>query len=136
MAKVEEGALNSIRSVTFIVPLELDCDEADAVPEAEEGNQNAESEGIYESMQSSVNIDEENGIENKSADLLLATEPSTSLNNEGDFFHHNDTPPESSPHPTRLELTTVEEAPSGPSEPENLIDQPAIRPQKRAARRQ
>ena len=85
---------------------------------------------------SSVNIDTENGIENKSADLLLATEPSTSLNNEGDFFHHNDTPPESSPHPTRLELTTVEEAPAGPSEPENLIDQPAIRPQKRAARRQ
>ena len=124
--EAEEGGHRSIRSVTFIIHLELDCDKADTVPEAEEGNRNAEN----------TRIDVENGVENLSTDLQLPTKLSASPNIEGAFLHHSSAPPELPPHLTGPESATSEEVPAGPSEPEHLIDEPPICPQRRAILRQ
>ena len=62
--EVEEGGQKSIRSVTFIIPLELDCNEATAIFATEEGNPEAEGEIDEETTQSAINSKEENGVEN------------------------------------------------------------------------
>ena len=60
-----EGGQRSTCSVTFIIPLELDCGETDAIIETEEGNTEAEEGGnIDKLLQSAVLSGEENREEN------------------------------------------------------------------------
>ena len=135
IVEVEDGGQRSTRSVTFIVPLELDCEEAEAIPATEEGNQEAEREIDKESTQLAINRDEENGVENESPDQQLLIEPSTTPTTEGDYLQHSDTLTE----PTQLaspESTSIDEAPAEPSDQESLSDEPTVRPRRRAAQRQ
>ena len=106
---MEEGGQRSTYSVTFIVPFELDCEEAEAVPAVEERNQNAEREVIGDLTQLSIVRDEENGVENKATDQQLISKLSTRPTNEGDYLQCSDTLPESLHH-TSPESTIIEEA--------------------------
>ena len=124
------------RSVTFIILLELDCEETEAILETEEGNTEAkEGENIKELNQSAVPSDEENGEENGSANQQPSLDESSHTPTiQGDSLQHSDTPPELT-QTVSPELTSIAEAPAESSDQESLNSDAATRPSRQAAQR-
>ena len=94
---MEKGGQRSKSSVTFIAPLELDCEGTEAIPPAAERKDEAEGEEkeAAEVTQSPVSNDIENGEENGSSDQQLSlAELSPTPNIEGGSLQHSGTPPE------------------------------------------
>ena len=91
-----EGAKRSTCSVTFIVPLELGCEGTEAIPQAEEGE-----EEVAEMIQSPVLNDMENGEENETTEQQRELDESShSSNIERGGLQHSGTPPEPTQTPS------------------------------------
>ena len=132
--EVEEGIQRSTRSVTFIFPLELDCEETEAIPETGERNTDAEEEGNLEELtQLAILSDEENGEEIGSADQQPALDESShSPSIEGGSLQHSGTPPEPTQMPSS-ESDIEEEAYAESPNQETLKSDATTRPPRRAA---
>ena len=96
---MEEGGQGSTRSVTFIAPLELDCEGTNTIIESEEGNTEAEEGEIEDKVVQSPVLSgiENREEENETADQQPALKEASQIPNiEGDNLQHRETPPEPS----------------------------------------
>ena len=155
--EVEEGDQRSTRPVADLVPLELDCDEAEAVNPTEERDNSREGEAVdfnphvevlsyfnpeaevpsdfnleaaTEQLQSPVPSDEENGdVENVSAGQPPAPELlSHPTNTEGDSLQHRGTPIRLAQTP-RSELAANDDGPTDSPAHETFQSGAHTRPQ-------
>ena len=134
-AKVEEGGQRSTRSVAFIVPLRLDCKEADAVTQTDERNDSyveGEEEVAADHPQSPVPSD----IPDGSADQLPALAESGPVSNiEGGNLQHDRVPVQPA-QPLSPELEPIEATHAdSPGDEASPISTPT-RLQRTAAQRQ
>ena len=113
--EVEEECQKSIRSIAFIVLLELDC-ETEAIPQAEEWNIDTEEGNFTRLPQSPIPSNIENReLENESADLQPAlSEMSYTPNIEVDDLQHSDIQHELT-QALSPELNPIEATPAEPS---------------------
>ena len=131
-----------MHSITFIVPLKLDCEGTEVIPSAAERNDTAdEEEGEVEEaaevIQSPVPRDIENGDEeNETADQQRESDESSHPpNNEGSSLQHCGIPLE----PTQAlssELSSTEATPADSPDQKTLHASTLTRSQRRAARHQ
>ena len=141
--EVEEGGQKSMHSIAYIVPLELDCEEADAVNQTDERDNTHEgaaeeavpsnfpaAEVAAELLQSPIPSDTENGDkENEPAVEQPATE------SEGGSLQHSVTRQQSA-QALSPELAVVDASSADTPNPETLQSSAPTRPQRAAAQRQ
>ena len=135
---MEEGGQRSTRSIAFIVPLELDCDDNEAIGQNDERDdnvvENREEVAATDATQSPIQSNIENGDEeNESADPQLELEESSHPANYEGVSLQNCGIPHQSPQAPNPELAVIEASPADSPDHETIHDSAPTHPQRRAA---